>query len=105
MEGHSLISADIIARYAEDAALEVDGVRGFVTPERGKWRHRGARVTEGDGVISVELHLDVDWGANVPAIGAAVQTRVAEYLGRMVDRAPARVDVIVAGIGPPPEGT
>ena len=41
---------------------------------------------------------------NVPAIGGAVQTRVAEYLGRMADLSPAKVDVIVDDIGPPPEG-
>jgi uncharacterized alkaline shock family protein YloU len=104
MEGQSLISTDIVARYAEDAALEIDGVRGLVVPERGKWRHRGARVTDDDGVITVELHLGVDWGVNVPAVGGAVQTRVAEYLGRMVDLTQATVDVVVDEIGPPSEG-
>lgn len=104
MEGHSLISPDIIARYAEDAALEIGGVRGLVVPERGKWRHRGARVTDDDGVVTVELHLDLVWGAGIPAVGDAVQTRVAEYLGRMADLASARVDVVIDGIGPPPSG-
>jgi uncharacterized alkaline shock family protein YloU len=105
MEGHSLISPDIIARYAEDAALEIDGVRGLVAPERGKWRHRGARVTSTDDRVSIELHLAVDWGASVPSVGASVQTRVVEYLGRMADLVPASVDVIVDDVGPPPEGT
>lgn len=102
MEGHSLISTDILASYAEDAALEIDGVEGLVVPERGKWRHRGARVTDDEGVISVELHLGLAWGANAPVVGGAVQERVAEYLGRMADLAPARVDVIVDDVGPPP---
>lgn len=105
MEGHSLISPDIIARYAEDAALEIDGVRALVVPERGKWRHRGARVTDDDRVVTVELHLDLVWGASAPAVGDAVQARVAEYLGRMVDLGSARVDVVVDAIGPPPEGS
>jgi uncharacterized alkaline shock family protein YloU len=104
MEGQSLISTDIVARYAEDAAMEIDGVRGFVVPERGKWRHRGARVTDDDGIITVELHLGVDWGVSVPAVGGAVQARVAEYLGRMADLTQATVDVVVDEIGPPSEG-
>ena len=33
----------------------------------------------------VELHLAVDWGVERPAVGVAVQERVAEYLGRMAD--------------------
>ena len=57
-----------------------------------------------DGVVAVELHLAVDWGVNVPTLGGVVQTRVAEYLGRMADLTPATVDVIVDDIGPPPEG-
>ncbi len=57
-----------------------------------------------DGVVAVELHLALDWGANAPAVGSAVQARVAEYLGRMTDLTAATVDVIVDDIGPPPEG-
>ena len=52
----------------------------------------------------MELHLAVDWGLNVPEVGAAVQMRVAEYLATMADLTPATVDVIVDEIGPPPEG-
>jgi uncharacterized alkaline shock family protein YloU len=103
MEGHSLISSDILASYAADAALEIEGVRGLVDGTRP--RHHGVKVANDDGVAAVELHLAVDWGVNVPAIGGAVQSRVAEYLGRMADLSPAKVDVIVDDIGPPPEGS
>ena len=67
-------------------------------------RHHGVKVENDDGVVAVELHLAVDWGVNVPTLGGVVQTRVAEYLGRMADLTPATVDVIVDDIGPPPEG-
>jgi uncharacterized alkaline shock family protein YloU len=103
MEGHSLISADILASYAADAALEIEGVNGLVEGTRP--RHNGVKVTNADGVVSLELHLAVDWGVNAPVVGGAVQERVAEYLGRMADLPPATVDVIVADIGPPPEGS
>lgn len=102
MEGHSLISADILASYAADAALGIEGVRGVVNGS--KPRHQGTRVVTDDGAVAVELHLSVDWGLSVPEVGAAVQMRVAEYLSTMADLAPATVDVIVDEIGPPPEG-
>ncbi len=102
MEGHSLISADILASYAADAALGIEGVRGVVDGSRP--RHNGVKVvTDGEAVV-VELHLAVDWGCNVPEVGAAVQMRVAEYLSTMADLTPATVDVIVDDIGPPPAG-
>ncbi len=68
MEGHSLISADILASYAADAALEIEGVNGLVEGTRP--RHNGVKVTNADGVVSLELHLAVDWGVNAPVVGA-----------------------------------
>jgi uncharacterized alkaline shock family protein YloU len=90
-DGQASISTEILARYAGDAAREVDGVRGLAG-------RRGARVHD-DG--RVELHLDIDWGASVPAVGRRVQERVREYLLHMADLEPAGVDVIVDEIGPP----
>jgi uncharacterized alkaline shock family protein YloU len=52
--------------------------------------------------VALELHLAVDWGANVAEVGSAVQTRVADYLARMADVVPGTVDVVVDEIGPPP---
>ena len=63
MEGHATISADVLGSYAADAAREVAGVHGLV--EGRLHRHRGVRVEERDGAIAVELHLSLDWGANV----------------------------------------
>ena len=98
MEGTARISADVLASYAADAALEVEGVHGL-SAERLPPRP-AVRVTSEDEAVSVELHLEVDWGASIPAVGRAVQQRVAEYLGRMAGVRPAAVDVVVDGIGP-----
>lgn len=100
MEGHSSISADILASYAADAACEVSGVRAVfdgVGP-----RHRGVRVSGEAEAVSLELHLVVDWGASVPAVGRAVQDRVSDYLRRMADVKPVSVDVVFDEIGPLP---
>jgi uncharacterized alkaline shock family protein YloU len=92
------ISSDILASYAADAACEVDGVRGLV--ESTLHRHKGVRVLEDNGQIRLELHLAVEWGASIPAVGREVQQRVAEYLERMASIEPEAVDVVVDEIGP-----
>ena len=83
MEGHSVISPEVLARYAADAAAEVPGVH---TKQR-----RGARVIGGE----VEVHIVVDYGADIPRVAEEVQRRVIEYLGRMADVAPVSVNVVV----------
>jgi uncharacterized alkaline shock family protein YloU len=98
MEGQASISADILARYAADAAREVEGVRGVVdSPLPGR---RGVRIANEDGTVRVELHLTVDWGAEIPRLAREVQARVREYLLRMADVEPAAIDVVVDEVGP-----
>jgi uncharacterized alkaline shock family protein YloU len=95
--GRASISPDILARYASDAAREVDGVRALV--ESHLPRHRGVRVTEQEGTMRVEVHVEVEWGASIPTVGRAVQQRVREYLRRMADVEPVAVDVVVDEVG------
>jgi uncharacterized alkaline shock family protein YloU len=94
MEGHASISSDVLARYAGDAALEVEGVRGLV--ESHLPRHRPVRISVAeDESVSVELHLALEWGASFPEVGLAVQERVGGYLAGMADLRPRRLDVVV----------
>jgi uncharacterized alkaline shock family protein YloU len=88
------ISSDILASYAADAAGDVDGVRGLS-------RHRGVRIEQENGLVRVELHLTVDWGASIPDIGTEVQRRVADYLTRMANIELEAVDVVVDEIVKP----
>ena len=98
MEGQASISTDILARYAADAAREVLGVRGVSeSPLPGR---RGVRVAADEGVVRVELHLTVEWGASIPELGRDVQRRVRDYLQSMADVDPIAVDVTVDEIGP-----
>jgi uncharacterized alkaline shock family protein YloU len=92
-EGQSLISSDVLARYAADAARDVAGVHGLVGSAR--HRHDGVKVARDEGSLGVELHLSLEWGANAAAVGAAVQARVAEVLARMADAKPDSIDVVV----------
>jgi uncharacterized alkaline shock family protein YloU len=89
VEGHSVISPEVLARYALDAAAEVRGVH----PKD----RRGAKVTGQD----VEVHVVVDFGANIPTVAAEVQERVAEYLQQMADLRPSSVTVVVDDVQRP----
>jgi uncharacterized alkaline shock family protein YloU len=93
-EGQASISTEILARYAADAASEVEGVRSLAG-------RRGVKVAEAEGVVRVELHLAVDWGASIPMVGRTAQARVREYLGRMADVEPEVVDVTIDEVGSP----
>ena len=89
----SLISPDILASYAADAAREVAGVSGLVGSVL--HRHDGVRVSQEDGRLGVELHLALAWGASAATVGTRVQAAVADYLARMADVRPDVVDVVV----------
>jgi uncharacterized alkaline shock family protein YloU len=91
-DGQASISAEILARYAADAAQEVSGVAGLAG-------RRGVRIEREGAAVRVELHLVVDWGASLPQVGKTVQERVRDYLVQMADVRPA-VDVVVDAVGP-----
>ena len=88
-----VISAEVLARYAGDAAQEVNGVSDLT---------RGAEVTRGSETAEVVVHLELEWGAASEVVARQVQERVAEYLGRMADLEVRSVDVVVERVGAPP---
>jgi uncharacterized alkaline shock family protein YloU len=94
-----MISADVLATYAGDAAREVRGVRGLVGNALA--RHEGVKVVRDDGRLSVELHLALVWGASATTVGSEVQERVSETLARMADLRPENVDVVIDEFGAP----
>ena len=89
-----VISADVLARYAGDAALEVAGVSGLTRD--------AAEVSSSAEKADVVVHVELEWGASADAVARQVQERVAEYLGRMANLDVATVDVVVERVGTPP---
>ena len=99
MEGNASVAADVLASYAADAAREVEGVSGLV---EGRLPRQGAvRVDEAEGHATVEVHVELDWGASAQGVGAEVQRRVANYLERMAGSRPYAVNVVVDEISGP----
>lgn len=99
MEGHASISADVLSRYAADAARGVPGVRSLV--DRALPYRRGVKLEREGDRVNVELRLAVDWGASIPSVGRDVQQQVREYLERMADVDAGTIDVVVDEVGPP----
>jgi uncharacterized alkaline shock family protein YloU len=100
MEREAQISPEVLASYAADAAREVDGVAGLAQSPL----HRGKAVTvTGDeDTLAIEVVLVLEWGSSAAEVGEEVQKRIVDYLRRMAERSPASIDVVVAGVGPPP---
>ena len=99
MAGGATVSDDVFARYAADAATAVDGVRALA--ESHLHRHRGVRVLgSAETGPTIEIHLDVAWGAQIPETGRTVQLRVSDYLAKMTGARPNAVNVIVESVGP-----
>jgi uncharacterized alkaline shock family protein YloU len=89
-----LISADVLARYAGDAAQEVEGVSGLTRD--------AAQVVPTAESADVVVHLELEWGAVARDVAQGVQDRVAEYLDRMANLDVGSVDVVVERVGAPP---
>ena len=89
-----VISTDVLARYAGDAAQEVEGVTALT---------RDAAQVEGTAEkVDVVVHLELEWGAAAKDVASRVQDRVAEYLGRMANVEVGSGGVVVERVGSPP---
>ena len=89
-----VISNDVLARYAGDAALESAGVSGLT--------REAAEVLEAGENVDVDVHVELAWGAGAASVAEDVQRRVVEYLERMANVHVASVDVVVERVGAPP---
>jgi uncharacterized alkaline shock family protein YloU len=89
-----VISTDVLARYAGDAAQEVEGVSGLT--------REAAHVVGTAEKADVVVHLELEWGAAAEDVSRRVQDRVTEYLERMANLEVGSVDVVVARVGAPP---
>ena len=92
MDAESAISPDVLARYAGDAAQEVEGVAGFASSHRG--RAKPVAISGDEDTLAVSMQLELEWGRSAASVAVEVQKRVSDYLARMTDMTPASVDVV-----------
>ncbi len=100
VERRSLIAADVLARYAADAAMGVSGVAGLANGPLN--RGKSVSVSGDEDTLAIELSLELEWGQSSAEVGKEVQRRVSEYLERMANVLPASVEVVLAAVSPPP---
>jgi len=89
-----VISNEVLARYAGDAALEVEGVSSLARD--------AAEIAATDGTVEIDVHVELAWGCAAEGVAREVQQRVAEYIERMANVSVGSVDVVVERIGAPP---
>jgi uncharacterized alkaline shock family protein YloU len=89
-----VISNEVLARYAGDAALEVEGVSSLARD--------AAEISDTDGAVEIDVHVELAWGAAAEGVAREVQQRVAEYIERMANVSVGSVDVVVERVGAPP---
>lgn len=98
MDDQALISPEVLARYAADAAREVEGVRRVITGHLR--RQPGVRVRVGEDGVHVQVPVVLEYGAAIAPVAREVQRRVRRYLKVMTDVELAAVEVVVAQIEP-----
>jgi uncharacterized alkaline shock family protein YloU len=104
--GTTRVANEVVASIAALTALQVRGVAAMYHPGaqsidrivRRSHAHRGVRVELRDSELHLDLWIVMEAGGNVPAVGAAVQRRVAEAIERMLGMAVAEINVFVSEV-------
>ena len=100
------ISADVFTNVAGDAATRCFGVKGMVgkTKETGIYQllrresmSKGVSVSfdDGDNTVSISLHIGVDQGVNLAALGKSIMNEVSYKVSQSTGIKVKRVDVYV----------
>jgi len=101
------VANEVVASIAALAALEVEGVHAMYQASgqqlerilRRPAAHRGVRVELlDDDRLRLDLFVVMEAGTQLPVMGAAVQSRVADAIDRMLGLAIAEVNVLVSEV-------
>jgi uncharacterized alkaline shock family protein YloU len=91
MDDQAVISDEVLARYAADAAADVTGVS----------LHGGKPVVASveDGGIRLTAHVELEWGRRAEQVASALQEQVRDYVERMTRSRVVAVNVVVDRVG------
>ena len=104
--GEVKIASDVVAIIAAIAATETEGVSsmaGNITNELiGKFGmknlSKGVKVTMEDGLVHVDIMLNVKYGYSIRNVSEQVQNRVSQQIETMTGLVVPEVNVRVAGV-------
>lgn len=104
--GEVKIASDVVAIIAGLAATEVEGVHsmaGNITNELigklgMKKLSKGVKVQMEEGVVHVDMMINVKYGYSIPEISEQVQDRVSQQIETMTGLIVPEVNVRIAGV-------
>ncbi len=104
--GGLVISEEVIASIALNAAKDVEGVAGFAARppdvhslmKMGESPLKSVRVWSGDNDIKLQLYIYIKENQKIPTIAAEVQRNVKNAVQSMTGRVVTKVNVSIAGI-------
>ncbi len=104
--GGLVISEEVIASIALNAAKDVEGVSGFAARppdvhsllKMGESPLRSVRVWSGDNDIKLQIYIYIKENKKIPTLAAEVQRNVKNAVQNMTGRVVTKVNVSIAGI-------
>jgi len=103
--GSVKIDNEVLSSIASVAAKKVPGVHKIATSLIGgiaqifkKTPDAGIKVVVGEGEVSFELGVVVEYGVNIPEVTYQIQKAIKEEVEKMSGLKVTRVDVIVHGV-------
>ncbi len=104
--GGLVISEEVIATIAINAAKDVEGVAGFATrpPDMhsilkiGDGPLKSVKVIAGDNDIKLQIYLIIKNAKKIPSVAAEVQRNVKSAVQSMTGRVVTKVNINIAGI-------
>lgn len=124
MRGTISVAPNVLAEIIELASAGTNGLVRFVAPGRGRtrslpiqevepvqtkgadWYSRsGVRVRLDNGTVDADLSIEVQQGANVPALAEDLKRRISEAIDRMLGLRTGMIAVHVRSIVPGARGS
>jgi uncharacterized alkaline shock family protein YloU len=103
------VSSEAIAALAAQAANEVEGAKvlhpkssgGLTSRVKREFFQKGIKVIREAETCRLEVHLKVDYGANIPGLAVELKRKVKEYVEGLTDITVEGVEVVIEDIEPP----
>lgn len=99
------ISADVIAKIARLATLEVEGVKDISTGTAGvqglihkAHLQKPVLVQFTDDVAEITVHIVVDYGCKIPPLCEKIQENVKSSVQNMTSITVSKVNIVVTGV-------